>query len=73
MIWRPPAVALPRLGDSGDVSPATPVVLQVLPAGTPVRTHEASQFGVEAIVTLPNASNPRLLAVTAPVQPSLGL
>jgi len=51
-IWRLPTT--PGLsGASAGVSPATPVVAQVLPAGTPVSTHEASQFGIEATTTLP--------------------
>ena len=71
-IWR--LLAEPGLfSASAAVSPATPVVLQVEPAGTPVRTQEESQLGVLAITTLPNESKPRLLAVTRPVQPPLGL
>jgi hypothetical protein len=72
MIWR--LLAAPGLfGASGSVRPATPVVVQVEPASTPVRTQEASQLGVLALTTLPNESKPRLLAVTRPVQPPLGL
>ena len=42
--------AVPGLfGASGAMSPRAPVVLQVEPAGTPVRTQEASQLGVESI------------------------
>ena len=60
------------VGASAGIGPATPVVLQVLPAATPVSVHEASQLGVAAMITLPKLSNPRPLAVTRPVQP-LGL
>src|SRR5437899_1933977 len=61
------------VGDWAAMGPAAFVVAHVRPAGTPVRPQDASQLGVAATVTLPYVSSPRLLAVTRPVQPLLGL
>src|SRR5579862_8894215 len=61
------------VGARAAIGPAAPVVLQVLAAETPVRPQAASQFGVLAMITLPKVSKPRLLAVTRPVQPLVGL
>src|ERR1700730_17577627 len=56
------------VGASAAIGPLAPVVGQVFPAATPVSKQAASQFGVPAMMMLPNESNPSPLAVTRPAQ-----